>query len=176
MSKLVGVKGTIFAIEAAPDTFAVLQENVADNGLTNVVCKNLAIINKNEMVQISASIEGHIGNTILGQSELVHEVIGQTIDTFIEDNQIKRIDYLKINIEGAESLLIDAFSSIDRVQNIAISCHDFLGKITGKDFYCTKNKVQNFLKAQGFKLVSQSSGVASVDDWLYGARHEGQHL
>lgn len=171
MSKLIGAKGTVFAIEAAPDTFAVLRENIADNRLTNVICQNIAISNKNELVRISGSIDGHIGNTILSQSELFHEVIGQTMDKFIEDNEIANIDYLKINIEGAESLLIDVFSKIDRVQHIAISCHDFLGKISGNDFYCTKSKVKSFLEANGFSLVSQCSGVASVDDWLYGSRH-----
>ena len=170
MSKLVGPNGKIFAIEAAPDTFAVLQENVADNKLINVNCQNLAISDKNGPVNISASIDGHIGNTILGPSEVIHKVTGKTMDQFIEDNQIEKIDYLKINIEGAESLLIDAFFKIDRVQNIAISCHDFLGKITGDEFYFTKNKVQKFLQNNGFILVSQSSGVASVDDWFFGTR------
>lgn len=171
MSKLVGASGQLYAIEAAPDTFYILQQNIADNCSSNVLTLNIAISDCNEKVNISASKNNHISNTIMDVNainEKWYQVDGKTIDDFITENDINKIDYLKVNIEGAESLLINSFSKIRIVKNIAISCHDFLGNRTGEQFYFTRKKVEDFLKMNDFTLYYQSTGIDSVDDWIYG--------
>jgi hypothetical protein len=43
----------------------------------------------------------------------------------MEENQIRPVGLLTVNIEGAERLLIASFEEISRVKDVAISCHDF---------------------------------------------------
>jgi FkbM family methyltransferase len=168
MSRLVGDEGTVYAIEASPTTFEVLCENTSNNALRNVVLFNLAISNTNEQVRVSTSIGNHISNRIINVTEDFYDVEAKTMDEFIADNNISRIDYMKVNIEGAEALLVDSFSKIHLVENIAISCHDFLGERTGEDFYFTREKIEEFLTSNNFTVDRQSSGVDSIDDWIYG--------
>jgi hypothetical protein len=90
------------------------------------------------------------------------------MDDFIADNKIEQIVFLKVNIEGAERLLIRRFTAISRVRHIAISCHDFLGKRMNDDSLFTKQEVSEFLLKNSFDICSQQTGVDYIDDWIYG--------
>src|SRR5205085_495224 len=56
-----------------------------------------------------------------------HEVPAKTLEGFLAENGIERVDLLKMNIEGAERLVFrGAGDAIGRVEHVAVSCHDFV--------------------------------------------------
>jgi FkbM family methyltransferase len=162
----IGEGGKVFAVEASPVTFKILKANVLDNGLTNVFCHHLAISDKDGKIRISDDPDNHIANHIWSGEGA--EVDALTMDHFIASLDKKEIDFLRVNIEGAEKLLIAQFSSIVNVRHVAIACHDFLTRRTGDPRFTSKADVAGFLKANGFEIRSSTSGVDYIDDWIYG--------
>jgi len=92
-----------------------------------------------------------------------------TMDGFMEENQIDSVGLLKVNIEGAERLLIGSFDKISKVRNVAISCHDFLYKRSGDKNFKTKKTIIRFLKNRNFEVSGNETGIDYVDDWIYGS-------
>lgn len=170
ISREIGNSGKIYAIEASPFTYSILKANVLENGLPNVTSANLAISDQNGKIKISDIGDDHISNSIrqAGPSDKGIDIEALTMDDFIRNNKIERIDYLKVNIEGAEKLLIKSFKHISIVRNIAISCHDFLGQRKGDPDLYTKDAVTAFLRDNGFQIQSRNTGTDYADDWIYG--------
>ncbi|HRZ49576.1 MAG TPA: FkbM family methyltransferase, partial [Bacteroidales bacterium] len=109
-SKRIGGRGRIYAFEAAPETFKKLSANIQRNEIENVVAYNLAI------ADFRGTIDLHIADTRnSGMSSIAAfaEESGQTvtvptdtIDNFVNDNSVDRIDRVKIDVEGAEMLVL----------------------------------------------------------------------
>lgn len=166
MSRNVGPLGRVYSVEASPETYKLLQANISDNDLKNVSVFNVAISDNNETERISTVADHHIVNTLFSIGGV--QVKAVTMDTFIKENNIETIDYLKVNIEGAEKLLIRQFTSVRKIRHIAVSCHDFLGKRHQDPAFFTKQEVREFLVQHNFKLYFQHTGIDYIDDWVYG--------
>jgi FkbM family methyltransferase len=169
MSDLVGEKGRVFSIEASPKVYKALELCIEYNKLKNVTACNCAISNENGTVAITDNIENYIANAIVKDAvDGCDMVTSMTIDKYISNNGIELIDYMKINIEGAEILLIQAFKKIKNVKHIAISSHDFLANKTGNKSLFTTEAVVEFLKANNFEIYIRFTNVDYKDGWIYG--------
>jgi hypothetical protein len=88
-----------------------------------------------------------------------------TLDEFVRVNGIKKIDFLKVNIEGAEAWMLEGMrNSIHIIQNAAISCHDFLsndGEIR------IMNEVRTFFEKSGFNVAHYPNAHPVMNSWLY---------
>ena len=171
ISSMIGDNGKLFSIEASKNSFEILKICKDQNELDNVILKNIAITDKKGKIDFNDSIENHISNSLYDDSESsdqITQINTMSMDDFILENDIKSIDYIKINIEGSEQLLIKNFQSIKIVKNIAISCHDFLADRVNDDRLRTKESVTKFLLKNNFKIYNKSTGVDYLDDWIYG--------
>ena len=85
-----------------------------------------------------------------------HPVEGVTFDSLCERYGINRIDFLKMNIEGAErSALPGCRDALHRVRNVCVAAHDFrAARGEGEDFR-TLPFVREFLTAAGFRLITR---------------------
>jgi FkbM family methyltransferase len=169
-SKLVGPTGKVYAIEAHPRTFKALQYLVEVNMLKNVVCSNSAMSDKAGTVEIEDS-GNSLGNSILQVSTgKTISIPAETFDEFVSRNNIQRIDLVKMNVEGAEQLIIKGMAkSLSRIRHMAISCHDFRYKQGESEFFKTKQIVSEFLLSNKFIISTQSSSINMVDDYVYAA-------
>ena len=170
LSKLVGPSGKVHAIEAHPDVFRCLVSTVARSTLDNVECHHLAITERDGEVRISDD-DQHLANTIV-DAESGIKVKALSLDHFFEQAQLDRIDLLKMNIEGAER---DAMNGLrdhaDRIQRLAISCHDFVADTGYGDKFRTKVEVRKRMVDLGFSIVKRSDAKTSWEtDVLYGKR------
>jgi FkbM family methyltransferase len=171
MSELVGPLGKVFSIEAFKDVFDVLNMNMKYNNLHNVNTYNLAISDSNGYVYITDN-DNHIENKVVSDnlSSDVKKVKSLTLDKFIKDQEIRQIDFLKVNIEGAEKELIRCFNKVALVKNVAISCHDFLGKRTGNEIFFTKHQVVTFLEENNFIVTTLDTPYDYANDWVFGVK------
>jgi FkbM family methyltransferase len=165
-SKMIGPLGRIYAVEASPFIYKILETNVLENSLNNVSCYNLAIGDQNGKIKISDNLNDHIVNNIWGSEGV--DVDARTMDDFISFLGLKEIDFLRVNIEGAEKLLISKFANISNTRRVAIACHDFLTRRSGDPQFTTKKKVSDFLTSNDFLIKSSNTGVDYIDDWVYG--------
>jgi FkbM family methyltransferase len=128
---LVGEDGKVYAIEAHPRTAFSLNLMIKLNGFRNVMVSQLAIGKYTGSVMMDDR-DNHMQNAIRQNTLSGVEVPITTFDDFVEKNRIDRIDFLKVNIEGAEVDLIEGMNdSIRIVRHLAVSCHDFLDPIPG---------------------------------------------
>ena len=172
-SDLVGQSGKVYAIEAHPKTYSALTYLIESNSLRNVMISNLALSDKAGDVSIQDS-DNSLANSILQVAESSTVAVqSETFDEFVERNHIQTIDLLKMNVEGAEQLIIKGMSqSIELVKRVAISCHDFRYHQGESIFFKTKALVIEFLSKHDFEVSTQRSSIPMIDDYVYGTNRK----
>lgn len=173
-SRLVGITGKVFSIEAHPSTASILEYACAINKLNNVKVNNLAIADIDGNITLQNEEDDYLKNTIIKASDsylIGIQVEATTLDHFVDKNQIDQIDFLKVNIEGAEQLMLQGMNnSITLVKNLAISCHDFRWLAGESEFYKTHDKVLAFLKKNNFSVKQRQTGDVILDSYLYAVK------
>lgn len=124
MARKVGPSGKVFAFEPVPEIFQRLQENIARNHLENIVSAHeLALSNQSGYITMAYGdvlVEnqgmGSIVNIDKVELGLQRRVRTQTMDEFAREMALSRVDFAKLDIQGAEILLLEGgravFSSL----------------------------------------------------------------
>lgn len=114
-SRKVGAVGRVVAIEAVPQTFAILQKNIELNGVRNIVPLNIGISDQTETLSMRVSSGEGLRNNRGGNSFLCAKD-GDRIDTacaplldVIRNSRMPRIDGLKLDVEGFEFRVLNRF-------------------------------------------------------------------
>ena len=147
-SSMVGDEGRVICIEADPEAFRCLSKTVALAGLRNVVTIHKAVTNCEGQVFL-AKAAASVSNSVMTEGERGVVVQSTTLDRLLDEIGIETIDYLKMNIEGAEVLALEGFATGPRrVRNWCISCHDFK---QGSEFQ-TFDRVERWMARQALTI------------------------
>jgi len=107
-SKLVGEAGKVFALEPTAESFAILQQNIALNQFSNVRGFQVALAQTRGKAWLYHGWDP-VGNS-LGMDSLGggkgEAVQIETLDNLFEENGVDRVDAIKIDVEGAEELVL----------------------------------------------------------------------
>lgn len=114
-SRLVGSDGFVYAFEPSSREFARLQENLSINEIVNVKAMKIAIAEKNTSRELFVADDWHGGhNTFARQfpyeatSLKAKEVVTtRALDEIVKEEAIQRVDIVKIDVEGAEHLVLE---------------------------------------------------------------------
>ena len=155
----VGERGKVICIEAHPRTYRCLKALVQHNRLENVIAIQQAVT---EPLRHNATIEDspdYLRNR-LGRSDGV-PISATTLDEIYIRLRLGTVNFLKMNIEGAERLAIQGMvETLKHTQTLCICCHDFLAD-EGADESCrTKSLVREFLQQSGLKVVERSEAAS----------------
>lgn len=110
-ARLVGPQGRVIAIEMMPDTAAVLRSHIATNELANVEVVENALWEVSGQEIIAHTPRYHAGQASVvvedfdGDAMIEHRVLTTTLDEVARD--IATIDFMKIDLEGAEAPAFD---------------------------------------------------------------------
>jgi FkbM family methyltransferase len=156
-SRSVGPSGRVWAIEAHPVSFSVLELFCSHNGLSNVSALNVACVEKSEQLQIESLPNWQTNYVRPGEPSInSHPVAGVTLDSICEDRNIGRIDFLKMNIEGCERLALPGCRlALQRTRNVCIATHDFRADRGEGEQFRTAAYVRKFLRDAGFELTTR---------------------
>jgi len=119
LSKLVG-NGTVYGFEPNPHTFERLGMNVSINNLANVKIFDCALGEKNGNIDFNIypkdfcnpGMSSKYMETAITQKITVAQ---KTIDSFVAENRVEKVDFLKMDIQGAEmDLLMGAANTIGK--------------------------------------------------------------
>jgi FkbM family methyltransferase len=150
-SRLVGGSGRVLAVEADPATFRWLERRRDLNGLSNVTAIQAAVADAPGEALISS--EGYHETHRLVAAGPGHRVPALTLADLVAEHGLSRIDFLKMNIEGAERLALAGMEGIaGSVRNLAVSCHDYMADRGGDDSMRTRAFVHEFLLRHGFEV------------------------
>jgi len=107
-SKLVGELGRVFAFEPTAQSFAILRQNIALNYFSNVRAFQVALAQTRGKAWLYHGWDP-VGNS-LGTDPLCGDkgeaVQTETLDNLLEENGVDRIDAIKVDVEGAEELVL----------------------------------------------------------------------
>jgi FkbM family methyltransferase len=116
-AKKIGSEGRVIALEPSPFSYDVLQENVELNALDNVITLRKALWKVDGPVHFELGTAYDLGHVRESLSQKENESIGVTLDQLMKDYNIKKINFLKIDIEGGEEDVLsnwkDMFGKFD---------------------------------------------------------------
>jgi FkbM family methyltransferase len=157
-SKLVGESGKVIAIEADPNTFKRLKENLQLNGCRNVESRNVAATEDCCMVNMHSPDAHNKGaNTIVRQSsDAADGTPGMPFQNFVKSD-IPRVKFIKIDIEGSEGPVLQ------QIINLLHALPDKLviaSEVSPSTAWCI-----NALKKAGFEAFAISN-TYTIDYYL----------
>lgn len=153
-SPAIGAEGVLVSVEAHPSTFHALDLFCRLNGFENVKRVHAAVHSSEEPVFID-NPTSHVGSSIVNQREGVM-VPGTTVDHLVAQYKLSQVDFIKMNIEGAEQYALNGMAEVLRkTRYVCIACHDFKADRTGEEGFRTKALVKAFLEELGFVVVER---------------------
>jgi len=178
-SRLVGSAGTVHAFEAEPRNFERLRVNLALNDAINVIANDCAVFSESGSVELNMFPESFNAWHSLGRPTLPNPyapsrtitptrsivVRSVSLDDYSASHQIERIDFLKIDVEGAELDVLHgcarllAREAVDLVQfEVSLPQIASLGH--------SPEAIFDFLKEHGFdtRAIGIDGSLASVAD------------
>lgn len=107
-SRLVGEEGRVISFEPDPHNFLALQRNIATHGLRNVLPINKGLWSAAASLVFQA--EGNLGSsvaTVTKRRTALQTVSVISLDDAIEEAGLTRLDFVKMDIEGAEATVLE---------------------------------------------------------------------
>jgi FkbM family methyltransferase len=159
-SKVVGNLGQVIAIEPNPETLRDLLHNIALSGVKNVKVHPFACGDTRTKLKLFPGPTTNSGMTSLSQwntsaSSPGWDVEVIRLDDLLESENLGRLDVLKIDVEGAETLVLaGARHSIKRFSPI-IMVETIEQQLRGMGSSC--NELYELLASLGYSRVAYNS-------------------
>ena len=155
--------GRVFAIEPVNENFRLLKANVEANGLENVVLVKKAISDTagtTRMYMTNPGSTSILEPTTPDRPIEVEICQSITINELLETNKLDRVDFMKMDIEGAEFLAFRDWTWLERVVRIVLEVHLDKGDV---------HEITRILSRAGFVTVT-SPAYDKGCAYVYGRR------
>ncbi len=163
LAKRVGPTGALFAFEPLPQSFATLKKNIALNGIYNATLLNVAVAAESGQAAMRATANLAMASMVWhcddgSATEVRVETVA--IDDLIESGKLPSPQFVKIDVEGAEGLVLQGMAhTIAQVRPIILlECSD-IGRQTA------------WTLLRGLKYRCQSTGNGAWIDAFEDYRH-----
>lgn len=146
-------KAKIHCFEPVSATFEILEKNM--DGHTNVTCHNIALGDSDGQATVylkdvsftSSLVKPNTPNTITGSERV--EV--RTVDEFVSQNKIERIDLLKIDTEGFDLIVLKGSQNILSAGKVPFVLVE-VGFQPGDTRHVLFDEVQSYLAPMGYEV------------------------
>lgn len=160
-----GKQGKVIAFEPTAPTYELLQKNIQLNQCDNIITVKQALADKSKPVVMRKPISAdakyqdafhQIKEVDQGDEEAIFTI---TLDQYVEDFHLSRIDLMKIDIEGAEFLFFKGAEQTLRrwKPTLLFECNEHHCKAFGNNVI----DVLCFVKDIGYSVTQ-----TSTDQWL----------
>jgi FkbM family methyltransferase len=117
LGALVGPRGRVYAFEPQPDIFERLRRNLELNSLSQVQAEPLALADAQRTEQLFAPLGANKGTASLRRIDDPAGVTTslcpvETLDRFVAERRLPRVDWIKIDVEGAELAVLGGASRV----------------------------------------------------------------
>ncbi|HEX8371053.1 MAG TPA: FkbM family methyltransferase [Pyrinomonadaceae bacterium] len=125
MSRLSGAEGEVHAFEPVPPTFEDLKKNVSLNGEgAEVFLNNFGLGGEESTAEIHLFNNLPSGHATLAgkdnEPSTVFPIKIKTLDAYLEEKNIKRVDFIKVDIEGAEMMFLKGSQKVFDQENAPV--------------------------------------------------------
>lgn len=158
-------KGKIYSFEPVKENFKGLKKNIRINKIKNIIAINKAVSNKTGSKDIFISDSTTMHSFYLNKSKKRKTKVKTiTLKDFVKQNKITKINFLKIDAEGAEyNILFSCPNTLfEKIEKISMECHN-LNK------QHNVFSLRNFLKDKGFdvEIIKTGSDKGRIFYMLY---------
>ena len=131
-AKLTGDKGIVYAFEPTDDTFGALKMNVETNKINNIIPFKEGVANEDKFLCFDERKEAFTTNRIIDDVKINNSINSGkkkikvvSLDSFVGTNNIKRVDFVKIDVEGYALEVIQGAEDLLRrfKPKLAIACY-----------------------------------------------------
>lgn len=109
-SKLVGIKGKVYAFEPSPECIELLYKNIQLNNCKNIFVVEKAVTDKNGYRAFYISPSNLSGSSIFESSPNLQ--VGVSTTTLDEAIGNEKVDFIKMDIEGGEPKALNGMTNI----------------------------------------------------------------
>lgn len=103
---------TIFCFEPDENSFKALKENVSNWSFTqSISCENYGLSNKKDTLYFKKS-EAYDMQHMVSEKETNIKIMVTDLDSFVKEEQIEKVDFIKMDIEGSECKALIGCSSV----------------------------------------------------------------
>ncbi len=109
----VGASGRVVSFEPNPETLKLLRDNVAVNHAQNVIVEPIACTDREQTLTLYGGPPSNTGmssldsrNVPLEGAPKLYTVRGRPIDDVVRELKLARVDAIKIDVEGAEVMVL----------------------------------------------------------------------
>ena len=143
------MKGRVIAVEPNPESFDVLRNNVRLNGLEDVViCEQVAVSDNPGLMHLSMEdVQSHLTAHRSANNVPVNVI---TLGSLIDKYQIRAVDLLIIDVEGAELPVLKGFPwESTAVNKIFCELHPY----AWSDYNYNGDAIKQFLVTRGYLCI-----------------------
>ncbi|MBU0959656.1 MAG: FkbM family methyltransferase [Nanoarchaeota archaeon] len=146
-SKLVGPEGKVIAFEPEESNYRLLKRNIKLNKLKNVIVIKKGLWHKDDLLKFKTKGPESCLADFDKEENLSNTISVVSLDSFFKRNRIKKLDFVKMDIEGAEIRAIEGMKNLMQANkiNFAIASYHI---VEGKQ---TCIKLEKMFKEMGYK-------------------------
>jgi FkbM family methyltransferase len=153
-------KGIVYAFEPIPETFQKLGNNVALNGFKNIRINNFPLSDKSGPLTFyyTPLMPGAASAANITNSENIQKIecTTRTLDSYVAETNITRVDFIKCDVEGAELLVFKgAIETIKKYKPIIFT--EMLRKWAAK-FNYHPNDIVRLFEELGYSCFTADEG------------------
>lgn len=111
-AKEIGNHGRVIALEPNPNNAKILQKNIDLNKLKNTLMLEKAANSKKQFVKLTLSNDPMLSMITNDETEKTVEIESITLDSLVTDFKLKTVNWLKIDAEGSEILVLQGAKEI----------------------------------------------------------------
>jgi FkbM family methyltransferase len=142
----------VYVFEPVSDYYNIIKSRYAEN--SNIRVFNFGLSNETKSIDISVGGDSSSTHRIVGNVENIHL---KNISDFVKEEEIEKIDLIKINIEGEEYPLLEwLVQSTDllRFDNFLIQFHPFVDNFANRRLYIQEElHKKNYHQIFNFEMV-----------------------
>ncbi|MDD5428145.1 MAG: FkbM family methyltransferase [Candidatus Omnitrophica bacterium] len=147
-AKAVGENGKVIAFEPDPDAYEKLSANISLNNLKNVILIKKGVWSKTDKMKfVGGTQSGNLFADKLNDNTISYEVIVTSLDDELGDLGIIKVDFIKMDIEGAEIEALKGARKILAENNTHLAIASY-HSINGQKTYM---EIEKILKSFGYK-------------------------
>ena len=154
--KLVGDRGFVFGFEPDDENYRKVQRNISINDSSNLHVFNLGVSDRKENVKLYRVDSNNTGmNRILNETEAERfqdftTIETDTLDNVMTENNIKRVDVVKIDIEGYEMHALRGASQLLRTYRPKLFIEIGYTRLINNG--ASPNEMIGYLEGFGYKI------------------------
>ena len=162
-SVLVGDQGLVYAVEPSPTNVEKIGKTIQVNqtNLSNMFLFPFAATDRSGLVDFYIEPTGAMGHIVKDGNKKTVSVKSIRIDDLIRENEIKRIDFVKIDVEGSEKHVLSGMQDLLLRDKPVIIC-EWHPSMAGPDYKSAFEKsgyqatcINTFSSTKTFHIVAK---------------------